>query len=169
MASGASALQIAGEKVRGHKQALTAMAFVTLKEGYQFSLRRQALKSQGPEELALSYQLLLCLRNEYDIVPWPACHRVDPGHLFLLLSSATKSKTFSPCSYSSFSPGSYSSALILRTEVTRPKGSAPRQGGDVCSRWSIFCQQWGTGYCAPPPQQSPQCIHSHHYGGISTQ
>jgi hypothetical protein len=95
------------------------------------------------------------------MVPWPACHRVDPGHLFLLLSSATKSKTFSWCSYSS--------TLILRTEVTRQKGPAPRQGGDVYSHWSIFCQQWGTGYCAPPPQQSPQCIHSHHYGGISTQ
>lgn len=94
-ASGVSALQIAGEKFRGHKQALTAMAFVTLKEGYQFSLRKQALNPRGPEELALSYQLLLCLRNEHDMVPWPACHRVDPGHLFLLLSSATKSKTFS--------------------------------------------------------------------------
>lgn len=86
------------------------MAFVTVRKGYQFSLRRQALKPQGPVEVASPFQLPLCLRNEYDVIPWPARHRVELDHLFRLLSSATKSKSFSPCSYSS--------TLILRTEIT---------------------------------------------------
>lgn len=71
---GTSTLQIARERSEAtSKSSQGWVAFVTLKEGYLFSLRRQALKPQGPGEVTSSYQLLLCLRSKYNMIPCPAC------------------------------------------------------------------------------------------------